>query len=133
MHIYVYLCIYMYIYVCICIYIYLYMYIYIYMCVYVCVYVIFLHICVCVCILQFPQDVYTHRKRPNRVLVYHCPCVCCPYVAARRYIRTTGSVFCVYTASWGTISLSENTKKLTRIIQDLFYAISVVKNEQKHL
>ena len=39
---------------------------------------------------------YTHRKRPNRVLVYHSPCVCCPYVPARGIQGQRLSFLCVY-------------------------------------
>ena len=73
----------------------------IYICVSVCVCMLFFCIYVYVYVfsgkIQYPQDVYTHRKRPNRVLVYHCPCVCCPCVTARWYTRTRLRFLCVYT------------------------------------
>ena len=68
--------------------------------------------CVCVCVCHFsaymcmcmyspvsirsPKHVYTHRKR-SLVLVYHCPCICCPCVTARWYTRTRLRFLCVYT------------------------------------
>jgi len=102
--------------------------------IYVCMCICYFSAYMCMCMYSPvpPGRVYTQKTAKS------CPCiplsVCLLSLCSRAPVhKDKGSVFCVYTASWGTISLSENTKKLTRIIQDLFYAISVVKNEHKHL